>query len=308
MSKMKRLTKYGLVIFLLAVFFACQDPLPVELINEENPEEDYDVEVITPKPNSVVFTGYDSTGITSPIPVNSSVISISGIKNTFHNKNITVNKGYAEAVFYDTDQPIKTSSGIIIGYKTLQFGRVRFDEDSARVVPHRIFYRDGDVIRDTLVGVKHVLFYKKRIAPVPSNFPYGKSVRFYFDFFGEKPFLTTIKVPQEISAKLKLTGTKEDKNLRAELSWNKIENDEVEVIIGGVLEGRKEIIPLLRLKSFKGSKIVIRNSLIQKIPYEKYDSIIFSVIRKHRVSVNTIRLGDIYIASQSIHNILINIP
>ncbi|GEM_PF-2242268 len=305
---MKVKNLYIALIFIFAVFFACQDPLPIELVNKENPEEDYDVEVITPKPNTVVFTGYDSTGITSPIPVNSSVISLSGIKNTFYNKNVTVNKGYAEAVFYDTDQPIKTSSGIIIGYKTLLFGRVRFDDDSARVVPHRIFYRDGNVIKDTLVGVKHVLFYKKRIAPARSNFPYGKSVRFHFDFFGQMPFLTTIKVPQEISAKLKLTGTKKDKNLRAELSWNKIDGGEVEVIIGGLLEGRREIIPLLRLKSFKGNRIVIRNSLIQKIPFEKYDSVVFSVIRKFRASVNTIRLGDIYIASQSIHNILINIP
>ncbi len=305
---MRNLTKYGFVIFLLSVFFACQDPLPVELVNEGNSEENYDVEVITPKPNSVVFTGYDSTGITSPIPVNSSVISLSGIKNTFYDKDVTVNKGYAEAVFYDTTQPVKTSSGIIVGYKTLLFGRVRFNNDSARVVPHRIFYRDGNVIRDTLVGVKHVLFYKRRIAPARSNFPYGKSVQFHFDFFGTMPFLTSIKVPEEITAKLKLTGTKKDKNLRAELSWTKTAKQDVEVIIGGVLEGRKEIIPLLRLKSFKGNKIVIRNSLIQKIPFEKYDSLIFSVIRKHRVSVNTIRLGDIYIASQSIHNILINIP
>ncbi len=305
---MKRYAKHIALFLILLGFFACQDPVPVELINEENPEENYDVEVITPKPNSVVFTGYDSTGITSPIPVNSSVISLSGIKNTFFDKKITVNKGYAEAVFYDTDQPIKTSSGIIIGYRTLLFGRVRFDNDSARVVPHRIFYRDGNVIRDTLVGVKHVLFYKRKIAPAQSNFPYGKSVQFHFDFFGQMPFLTTIKIPQEITAKLRISGTKHDKNLRAELSWNKVNNGEVEVIIGGLLEGRREIIPLLRLKSFKGNKIIIRNSLIQKIPYEKYDNVVFSVIRKFRTSVNTIRLGDIYIASQSIHNILINIP
>ncbi len=302
---MKRLKIYGLIFLVLALLISCEDPLPVELVQETSSQE-YDVDVITPQPDAAVFTGYDSTGITSPVPVNRSVISLSGIKNTY--KNITVSKGYAQAIFYDTTKPVFSRNNVLIGFKTLEFGRVKFDNDTARVVPHRLFYRENGVIKDTLLGVKHILVYRKRILPFRSNFPYDSSVKFHFDFFGQKPFLQTIKTPVEITAKLKLEGSRKNNDLRVELSWNKAPKGDIIVIIGGLLEGRNEIIPLIRLKSIKTDKIIIRNSLLQKIPFNKFDALIFTVVRHFSQSVSTIRLGDIFISSQSIHNIRVDTP
>lgn len=295
---MKSLIKYCFFVIVILFVLSCEDQMPIELVDDGNSAEQYDVDVITPEPNSAVFTGYDSTGITNSIPLKSSVISVSGIKNSY--KNITVSKGYAEAIFYNTDQPIKTSFGETIGFKTLLFGKVTFNGDSARVVPKRLFYRDNGKVKDTLVGVKHIL--------ITDKFPYNSSINFHFDFFGVKPFLQTIKTPPEITANIKVTGSRKNNDLRVELGWNSAPKGEVILIIGGLLSGRKEIIPLLRVKSIKTNRVVIRNSLLQKIPFEKYDGIIFTLVRRFQFSISTIRLGDIYIASQSIHNIRIDIP
>ncbi|GBD89725.1 hypothetical protein BMS3Abin04_00433 [bacterium BMS3Abin04] len=295
---MKSLIKYYFLVIVILFISSCEDPLPIELVDDGNSTGQYDVDVITQEPNSAVFTGYDSTGITNSIPLKSSVISVSGIKNSY--KNATVSKGYAEAIFYNTDQPIKTSFGDTIGFKTLLFGRVTFNGNAARVVPQRLFYRENGVIRDTLVGVKHIL--------ITNTFPYHSNINFHFDFFGVKPFLQTIKTPPEITAKLKVTGSRQNNDLRVELKWNAAPKGEVILIIGGLLTGRKEIIPLLRVKSIKTNRVVIRNSLLQKIPFEKYDGVIFTLVRRFQFSISTIRLGDIYIASQSIHNIRIDIP
>lgn len=299
---MKNLIKNIIIIISVIILAGCDDPAPIELVNNN---DEVNIDIINPEPNSFVITGYDSTGITNPIPVKKSVISLSGIKNTIKGK--TFYKGYGEAVFFDTTQPvfIQADSLRLIGYKTLKFGKVRFGIDTAKVVPFRLKYRENYTIKDTLLGVKYVIKYGPSILPSINKLPYGKNIKVVFRNKYDKQTELTVKLPEEIIGRINVSGSKDKGNLKINLSWNRgfLGNDEI--IVGGILKNRKELIPLFRIKNFRENNFVIPNSFIKKILERDYDAIVFSFIRKIRKSNSTSRLGDIYFASQSIHNIWI---
>jgi len=297
------------LIFLLFSF--CDDPLPIELTSKE---DEVEIDVINPEKDSFVITGYDSTGITDPIPVQQSVISLSGIKNTIG--DLTFYKGYGEAVFYDTTKPVFISSNKIIGYETLGFGVVSFDNVPTIITPHFLKYRENFLIKDTLVGVKHIIEYKKVLSSSLLNFPYNNTVVIKFSSEFNSPSLMTIKLPDEIVGKLEFSGSRSQNNLEIILTWNKsfITSSDIlgdisdEIIVGGILESRRELVPLFRLTKLRLNKFIISNSLINDVLSSgEYDYIVFSFIRKIRKSSSASRLGDVYFASQSIHNIWISI-
>ncbi len=300
---MNNLIKNIVILIFIIIVISCDDPAPTELVNNN---DEVSVDIINPQPDSFVITGYDSTGITNPIPVKKSVISLSGIKNTIKGK--TYYKGYGEAVFFDTTKPVYINSGNIkrlIGYKTLEFGKVRFGIDTAKIVPFYLKYRENYQIKDTLLGVKHVISYGPAKIPSVNRLPYGNNIKVLFRNRFDKLTELTVKLPEEIVGKIKITGSKEKNNLRINLDWNKGSLGTDEIIVGGILKNRKELIPLFRIKNLKDNSFVIPNSFIKKILERDYDAIVFSFIRKIRKSNSTSRLGDIYFASQSIHNIWI---
>ncbi len=147
MYKMNYLFKNIISAFILLAFISsCDDPIPTELTNEK---DEVEIEVINPEPNAIVITGYDSTGITDAIPEKQSVISLSGIKTTINGR--TLYRGYGEAIFYDILKPVFINQDRLIGYKTIIFGRIKVGNDTAKIVPHFLKYRENFVIKDTLV-------------------------------------------------------------------------------------------------------------------------------------------------------------
>ncbi len=308
---MNTLYKNIVIIIILLLFNFCDDPLPIELTSKE---DEVEIDVINPEKDSYVITGYDSTGITDPIPVQKSVISLSGIKNTI--SGVTFYKGYGEAIFYDTSKAVYSSSNRLIGYRTLEFGQVSFDNIPAVIVPHYLKYRENFQIKDTLVGVKHVITFKKVLNPDNLDFPYDKNISIKFINEFNSPSLMKIRLPDEIVGKLTTRGSRAQNNFEIILTWNKssinpsdFEGDfSDEIIVGGILESRDEVVPLFRLTKMRTNSFVISNSLINEVLSSgEYDYIVFTFIRKIRKSSSASRLGDVYFASQSIHNIWIKI-
>ena len=298
-----------LAIFLLLI--SCDDPSPIEIINEE---EEVEISIINPEPNSYVITGYDSTGITAETPERVSVISLSGIKNT--SNDVTVYKGYGEAIFFDTTKAVFNNSNRLIGFKTLDFGTVRFGGILAEKVPYVLNYRDNFNIKDTLLGTKHTISYRSVFTQQNSDFQYDRNLNIEFRNQQGNPSLMTIKIPDEIVGNVEIEGRRNTNNLKITLFWNASKigpnsisgNISEEIIVGGVSSRRDELVPLFRLSSFNKRRFVIPNSLVEDIlESNEYEYIVFTFLRKIRKSNSTSRLGDVYFASQSIHNIFVKL-
>jgi len=294
------------LVSFLSLILSCDDPAPIEIINEE---EEVEIDVINPEPNSFVITGYDSTGITSETPEKESVITFSGIKNTIN--SVTYYKGYSEAVFFDTTKAVRTLSNRLIGYKTLDFGSVKFGNQTAVIEPYILKYRENNITKDTILGVKHARLYQRVLSPGQLNFPYDRNVNIEFINQQGNSSLMTIRLPDEIIGNIGLSGSRGNGNLKITLTWSNTQMNQnsvsgklsEEIIVGGIDESRDEIVPLFRLRRFNSRRFVVPNSLVEDVlSGGGYD-----FIRKIRKSNTTSRLGDVYFASQSIHNIWIKI-
>ncbi|MCP5061142.1 MAG: hypothetical protein GY936_01595, partial [Ignavibacteriae bacterium] len=249
-----------LAVILFAAILSCDDPIPTELTNEK---DEVEIDVINPEPNAIVITGYDSTGITNAVPEKQSVISLSGIKTTINGR--TFYKGYGEAVFYDTSKPVLINQDRLIGYKTLIFGRIKVGNDTAKIVPHFLKYRENFVIKDTLVGVKHVIKYRTALTPSGNLVPYDENIKIEFRNLEGSPTSLTAKLPEEIIGKINVTGARAQNNLTIGVSWNQSLTGEDEIVFGGILSGGVELIPLFRISRFRNNSFVIPNSFIKDI-------------------------------------------
>jgi hypothetical protein len=297
------------LLFLTVI--SCDDPAPTEIINVE---EEVEISIINPEPNSYVITGYDSTGITSETPSRESVITLSGIKNTLN--NTTVYKGYGEAIFFDTTDAVYNNSNRLIGFKTFDFSRVRFNNVESIKTPYYLRYRDNYLIKNILLGTKHSISFKKTISAQSSDFIYNQQINVEVINNEGTTSLMTMRIPDEINGKIELEGSIKENNLKVILVWNKsqlntnstsqIVTDEI--IVGGLENFENELVPLFRLTKLNTNRFTIPNSLVEDILTSKeYEYIVFSFIRKISKSNSTSRLGDVYFASQSIHNIYIRI-
>jgi len=309
---MKSLIKIAPIFFLLIFIFSCEEPSPIEILNVE--EEEVEIEVINPSLTSYVISGYDSTGISDEDLAQVSIISLSGIKNSI--ENITFYKGYGVAAFFDTTKPVMNDAKKLIGFKTLDVGSVKFNNQPAKVVPFVLRYRENFMNRDTLLGVKHTIEYKTVLSPDQLNFTYDKNINIELTNKEGISNQFNLRIPDEIIGKVEISGTRLHRNLNIKLSWNRSRitpsmfpgEFSEEIIVGGVTSNRDELIPLFRLRKFFSNRFEIPNSLIENVLASgKFKYIVFSFIRKIRRSNSIDRLGKIHFASQSIHNIWIKI-
>lgn len=306
------LYKKILSLTLLISLFACEDPAPIEIINTAT--KDAEITVVNPDPTNYKITGYDSTGIVEEQISEKSIISISGIKNTI--ENVTIYRGYGEAIFFDKNKPVLNINNRIIGFSTIDNRSVKFNEQNALVKPLRIRYLENGILKDTLVGIKHSITYRRVITPQNHDFPYNNNINIEItDDVGISNNLR-LKLPDEIFGKVELIGDEKRGTKGLLLSWNKSQLSNVlaegildeEVIVGGILKTENELVPLIRLRQFTSNKFEIKNSLIKDIiSSDRFNYLVFTFLRKIRKTNITNRLGDIYFASQSIHNIWVKI-
>ena len=303
--------KNNVIIFLLITIIACDEPIPIEI---KSSEEEVELTIVNNDPSSYVITGYDSTGIIEENAYGASVISISGIKNTIG--KITVYKGYGQAIFFDTNKPVLNLSDRLIGFKTFRYGSVKFDNKIATVLPYYLRYKDKSVIMDTLVGVKHVITYDKVLSAINHDFPYNSNVTIEITDDVGNSNLLNIRLPAEIVGKVEIIGDNINKDQAILLSWDQYNANyddldgiiAVEIIVGGITQDRDELIPLFTASRFNSNRLEIKNSLVKEvIASGRFEYLVFTFLRKIRKSNSTNRFGEIYFASQSIHNIWIKI-
>jgi hypothetical protein len=307
---MNPLKKNIILLLLLVISISCDDPSPIEIIDEE----EVVLSVVNEESDTYVITGYDSTGISEEDLSKVSIISLSGIKNTF--EKITTYRAYSEAVFFDTTKPVINNSNRLIGYKTIDVGTVKFDNRLANIVPFFLQFRENFIKKDTLLGQKHTISYTRVLQPDQLNFNYNKIVQIELISKQGISNKLSMRVPDEIIGKVEITGNNIKRNKKIVLSWKRSDifanlSSDVfseEIIVGGISSDRDELVPLLRAGELLSNRLEIPNSLVKEVLASgRFEYIVFTFLRKIRKSNSTSRLGDIYFASQSIHNIWVKI-
>ncbi|MEW6701863.1 MAG: hypothetical protein AB1298_04020, partial [Bacteroidota bacterium] len=171
---MKQLLKYFWAVFVFLGITSCGVPSPTELIDDTT--ENIEIKVIPDQPTVYDYTnGYDSTGIFDPFIDKSSIISVSGIRNT--NYEFLYQDKYYFAQFNDKTKPVYFN-GKLLGYKTKFVESVRFDNIQAQAVSHTMSFRYNDMKKDTALGYKYVVLSRMMPDGQATKFPYNSKISF----------------------------------------------------------------------------------------------------------------------------------
>ncbi len=296
------------LVALSLIYNGCDTPAPTELVIDSNTttEDPVDVEIITKDTRDELYSnGFDSTGVAHRLHNFGSVIVVTGAKISY--KNSTIKTTLAEAAFFDKNKPVMNMNGNLVGFKTFMPGVVRFNGIKAKLRPLKIKYKNGSNIVDTTLGSIYVVFSGRSNSLNPFGYNFRSKVMFRLNPTVGQVISFAIPTPEEITGKVTFSGKKGNKSLKAILEWNKTNGQKIEVILGAVLKGRKVSFPLYRLKTRDDGRLVVPPQLLNTIPFERFDKIVFSFIRRLEFD-NGSGSKRLKILSQSIHSIIIDIP
>ena len=304
--KLKVMKKYiiYITIILALLYSGCDKPGPTELVDDET----FDVEIVGKEIDNEYYTnGFDTSGVIENNTNYSSIVSISGIKLT--KAGLTAKISSAQAIIFDKSKPVKSASGFLLGYKTITPGIIRFDNTVARLSNYRILYRESGVLIDTVLGKKYELFnINERLIYDPFIFPYNSTISFsYIPFIGDQELNYNIITPKEITGNLNIAKTDNQNNFKFELNWDGESVNNFSVIIGGVLIHNQKVFPFYRVKTRDDGNLVIPSSLLKNIPRDRFNKISISLIRKYDKLAQLLN-SELYVVSQSIHTIIVDIP
>lgn len=294
------------IAFLFLIYFVgCDKPGPTELISED---DTFDVEILGKdlENDEYYSNGYDTSGVVQTNYDYASLVSVSGIKVTAN--GLTTNLSSAQAYIFDRSEPFYSPNNILLGYKTITPGIIRFDNVQARLTNYRVLYREDGNIIDSVLGKKYELFKRHgRIWGDPFTFQYNSQIDFSFNaFIGGQQSNFQIQTPQEVNGNVKLVNVNERK-YRAELNWNGESANNFFIIIGGIKIANEKVFPLFKLKTKDDGKLNIPKTLFENIPDNRFNKIVISFVRQYGKVVQGIN-NDIYVSSQSIHTIIVDIP
>ncbi len=119
-------------------------------------------------------------------------------------------------------------------------------------------------------------------------------------------FETSIEIPEEISGRIEKVL---DGNILKGLNfaWNGLGRGKIDIIIGGFIAGNSGPYSLVRIKVSDDGKFLLPKNILDQVPYQNFESVVFSFIRRIEKTESSNSLSDNYIAAQSIHNIRINL-
>lgn len=302
---MNRFNKY-ILILLAALFIAGCDKTDPTILEPDPVENDrVEIEVLTSDPESEISRGLDSTGTVEELTRFANYIGVSGIKIT--DNSFTTKISIAQAMFFDRSLPIHDSNGKLIGYRARSLGEVRFNDVPANVVPLRIRIKDKTNFRDTLIGFQHLLYKGRGNHSDPFDFVYNSSINFRFHPFFSLPVSFEIPTPKEITGNLLINRSNRNNKLQALISWNRSQLNTIEIIIGARIRNKNIIIPLYRIKTPDDGNLFVPQGLLESIPVDKFNKIIVSLIRKYEGQFDSGE-SDLFVRSQSIHSIIVDIP
>ncbi|HSW55250.1 MAG TPA: hypothetical protein VLH59_09180 [Ignavibacteriaceae bacterium] len=301
---MKKLLTYLIISASVFILVSCDKPAPTQLVDDTTDE--FEVELLNKDLDNPSFSGSDTSGITQDLTGVTNLISVSGIKITTENR--TSEFSLAQAMFFDKSKPIKYSDGRLLAYKTVVPGTIKFNGTEAHIVPYRIRFREGGIPKDTLVGNKYLLYNIFGGYPDPFYFNYNSNVSFEFDpFLPGENISFNIPTPNQINGIVSLTGSKINKNLEANLSWNGMGEKKVFVIIGLMRPGQLQSIPVYRMKTPDDGELKIPGRYLNQLPLDRFEKIVFTFIRSFEGYHGNVN-NDLLVSSQSIHSIVIDIP
>ncbi len=304
---MKKIIYFIQVILIGLILYGCEKPAPTELIQDNPASNDpVQVEVITKDTNDISFSnGFDSTGIASNLTAYQNIIAVSGIKIT--KNSLTKKISLAQSIFFDMKRSVHTSGGRLIGYHTMAPGKVMFDNVTAIEIPYTLRYRYMGGIVDTTLGPMYVLSDNIPDGSAHFNFHYNSSVNFNLTPKMGPRVNFDIPTPREIIGNVILSGKAKNKNLHAVLNWNRANDPGMEIIIGVVTADKKYVFPLYKLKTRDDGEVKVPPHLLNEIPLGKYNQLVFTFVRRIEINHDNGRVS-LYILSQSIHSIFVDIP
>ncbi len=308
LSKMKNIIIYSAVIIAtFCMLNGCDNPAPTELAQDNSSGQNpIQVQVISKDTADAFYNnGFDTTGVSVPDTGYSTVIYLIGTKVTYNSSTEKISS--AQALFFDRKSPVRGLNGRIIGYHTILPGTIQFDNYHARLVPYRINYNYKGNLIDTLLGERYISSNRMLNPMYQFNFHYNSVVNFQVSTLLGKLIEFDIPTPIEVVGKVKLTGKLKNKTLSAELDWNSNYQKQIEVILGVIPKYKKNPVPLFKFTANDNGKLIIPDKLLNAIPSTKYDRIVFSFVRILQGN-KTVNGNNIFVSSQSIHSIILDIP
>ncbi len=295
------------MLFALAFISGCDKPLPTELVSIDNGiSDELEIELIAQDTEDELYhNGFDTTGIARNPTIYSNFITVSGVKTSGVLQQ--VHSSIATAIFFDRSSPIHTPGGRLIGFVTRTPGVVRFNDFQAHRVPYIISFRDHGMVRDTTLGMHYVLSNRRGQQFNQFEYEYNSTVNFRLDPILGNAIEFQIPTPSEIIGSITLAGSRENKNLRAKLNWNKSDTAGIEIIIGAFDKRKNASLPLYRIKTKDDGELIVPGRLFSGIPKDKFNRLIFTFVRKfefNRTNANV----EYHILSQSLHTIFVDIP
>jgi hypothetical protein len=301
---MKKILTYLLISISAFILFSCDKPAPTQLIDDTNNE--LEVELLNKDLDNPYSSGADTSGITQDLTGITNLISVSGIKITTENR--TSEFSLAQAMFFDKSKPINYSDGRLLAYKTFIPGIIKFNGAEASVVPYRIRFKDMGIQKDTLVGNKYLLYNIFGGFPDPFYFSYNSSVSFEFAPFGPGENISfNIPTPQEIVGSVTLSGNRRNENLDVLLHWNPIGIKKITVIVGLTRPNQISSIPVYRMRTGDDGELRIPGRYLNQLPLERFEKIVFTFVRSYE-GYHGNGNDELFVSSQSIHSIVIDIP
>ncbi|MBT8380518.1 MAG: hypothetical protein KJN64_14975 [Ignavibacteria bacterium] len=301
---MKNILTY-IVLFLTGlILFSCDKPAPTELVDDLT--DDFEIEILTKDLNNNITSGADTSGITQDITGITNLISVSGIKLTSNNK--TNRFSLAQAFFFDKSNPVY-GNGRLLGFKTITPGNLKFDGLEARKVPYEIRYVDMGIPKNVLLGEKYVLYNIWQ--GIPDSFYYNYNSSIYFEFkpnMGQGNNMNfNIATPHEINGNVIINGRKQNRNIEAILEWNGKGQKRISVIVGVIKQGQINSIPIYRIRTRDDGRLRIPKRFFSELPFGELEKVVFTFVRIFE-SFHQNGNNELFVSSQSIHSIVIDIP
>ena len=300
---MKKINLFSAVLLLGLYLMGCDKPAPTELVQDQ---DHLAIEVIAKDTGDSYYSnGFDTTGVAGSLTGYTNIINVSGTKVT--KNSITVNSSFAQAIFFDKSMPVHEPGGKLIGYHTMTPGVIKFNSIHARIIPYHVVFNNRGVRIDSILG------YQYALSSGPGNmfnqfkFEYNSSVSFQYIPMHGAPVSFDIQTPAEITGQVRLLGKRANGNLSATLQWNKSNQKQIEVILGVIPKGQILAIPLYKLDANDNGKLTIPAKLLNSIPPGRYDKIVITFVRKYEKQI-TGNGNNLYVLSQSIHSIILDIP
>lgn len=301
---MKKYLSY-LLLSLTVIFLSCDNPAPTELVDSNSSSDIQELEIIGKDLDNEYYTsGFDTTGHTDEQLQYTSIISVSGIKLSKNGRTDRISA--AQTIIFDRTRPYYSPTNRLLGFSTITPGIIKFNNLPARFVNYRIRFRYNGNLIDTVLGNKYELFNVEN-RPIYDSFvyPYNSQINFsYNPFIGGNNKNFTIYTPKEVTGSLQVIN---NGDLKIKINWNPDFVNKFFIIVGGGRQIDQTVFPIYRIKTQDDGNFILPGNLIRNIPKNKFNQLSISLIRKYD-NVSTLDQGDLYVSSQSIHTIIVELP